>query len=675
MQTAPHGQQTSVEGKLSLQDLEDFVENALEGLHSVGPDGTILWANQAELDLLGYGREEYVGRKIQEFHADATVIEYMLAQLSQGKPLRNHPARLLAKDGSIRHVLVTSNGRLEGDRLLHTRCFTRDITDQVETGRDRQRVISAEAGKASAAEPVAEGYLHLGPDWRITFASIGGGRESRRERPELVGRTVWEAFPGVAGTEFADKYEQAMRTRQPVTFVAYFAQTDTWMENRLFPAGDGLALYYADVTSQHRLQQQLQARNLQQATIARLGLRAVEGPPIDAFLAEVVEETARTLNVDLAKVLQLLPDGQRLLLRAGVGWNPGLVGVGTVSAGLESQAGYTLESATPVIVEDFRTETRFRGPTLLHDHGVVSGMSVIIHGKQGPWGVFGVHTRSRHQFTPDDVNFLQAVANLVATAAERTAAEAKLARHRADLEAEVQQRTAQLQAANRELEAFSYTVSHDLRSPLRTLDGFSKILLHKHSAGLAPEAQELLRMLSEGANRMGSLIESVLALSRIGRAQLDRKAVDLSSLSRGILDALSHETKRQVHVEVQPGMVVDADPGMMRIVLQNLLGNAWKFTARTTTPSVQVTAARQGADLAVCIRDNGAGFDMAHVEELFQPFHRLHAAGEFEGTGIGLATVRRIIERHGGQVWAEGQVGGGASFCFSLPAPAEAGRP
>ncbi|MEW6324891.1 MAG: response regulator, partial [Nitrospirota bacterium] len=248
-----------------------------------------------------------------------------------------------------------------------------------------------------------------------------------------------------------------------------------------------------------------------------------------------------------------------------------------------------------------------------------------------------------------------------------------LARVRTHLEmARLRRRwTARLEQAYRELESFSYSVSHDLRAPLRAIDGFSQALLQDYGAGLDDTAQDHLRRVRTAAQRMGLLIDDILKLSRVGRAELRRERVDLSLLARTIAAELArHDPERRVLISVQDELTVEADPRLLRVAMENLLGNAWKFTGKQPQPMIDFRAARNGTETVYALKDNGAGFDMQYAKKLFGAFQRLHTEEEFPGTGIGLATVQRIISRHGGRVWATGEVDRGATFFFTLP-PAE----
>jgi light-regulated signal transduction histidine kinase (bacteriophytochrome) len=250
----------------------------------------------------------------------------------------------------------------------------------------------------------------------------------------------------------------------------------------------------------------------------------------------------------------------------------------------------------------------------------------------------------------------------------RTAEEA-LKRLNEELEQRVGERTREMSILNRELEAFSYSVSHDLRTPLRSVDGYASLLEEEYGEALAPEGRAYVERIRKSARRMGQLITDLLTLAHLSRTELRHQAVDLSDMARGIAAELAaSDPGRDVQWQIDDGMRVFADAGLMRVVLQNLLGNAWKYTGQT--PQARIVFMQvQRADGApeFCVRDNGAGFDMAYAAQLFEPFKRLHSHHEFEGNGVGLTTVFRVIERHGGRLRGEGAVGRGAAFYFSVP--------
>jgi len=236
-----------------------------------------------------------------------------------------------------------------------------------------------------------------------------------------------------------------------------------------------------------------------------------------------------------------------------------------------------------------------------------------------------------------------------------------------ELELRVDQRTRELVAANKELEAFSYTVSHDLRGPLDIINGMVHILQQEYGDTLDANAKEYLRHVREGTHRMSELTADLLELSRVTSSVMHREPVNLSGLAKTILDELHHaDRNRKVDVVIAPGVIANGDARLLRIVMENLLRNAWKFTATEPSAKIEFGFLSDGKTPTYFVRDNGVGFRTEDAGQLFQPFQRLHPSAEFPGTGVGLATVRRIIDRHNGQVWAEAQPEEGATFYFRL---------
>src|SRR4051812_25042940 len=250
---------------------------------------------------------------------------------------------------------------------------------------------------------------------------------------------------------------------------------------------------------------------------------------------------------------------------------------------------------------------------------------------------------------------------------DRKRAEEEVQRLNEVLEERVRQRTAELEASTRELDAFAYSVSHDLRAPLRSLAGFSEVLLEDYAESLDEVGRGYLARIQANANRMGRMIDDLLDLSRATRVELRRERVDMTALAHEIVDDLREsDPDRQAEITVADRLVAHGDPNLIRLVLLNLLGNAWKFTGNSAPSVISVEHAGGDDPSVVVVRDNGAGFDMRYVAKLFDPFQRLHSTSEFEGTGIGLAIVNRIVQRHGGRVWADSEPGRGASFFFTF---------
>jgi PAS domain S-box-containing protein len=249
-------------------------------------------------------------------------------------------------------------------------------------------------------------------------------------------------------------------------------------------------------------------------------------------------------------------------------------------------------------------------------------------------------------------------------------AEAEVRRLNADLETRVERRTADLALANKNLEAFSYSVSHDLRAPLRALSGYSEALLEDYSDHLDETGRGYAERIQAASERMATLIDDLLQLARVSRSQMHLRPVDISAEVAGVVKEFqAADPGRQIQLSIQDGVQATADRGLIRTVVQNLVENAWKFTTREENPTIEFgSMPADDAEICCFVRDNGAGFDPAHAAKLFEPFQRLHSDTDFAGTGIGLASVQRIIERHGGRIWAEGAVDAGATFYFTLDA-------
>jgi signal transduction histidine kinase len=235
------------------------------------------------------------------------------------------------------------------------------------------------------------------------------------------------------------------------------------------------------------------------------------------------------------------------------------------------------------------------------------------------------------------------------------------------LERRVEERTAELTMANAELEAFSYSVVHDLRAPLRGMGSFAEVLLTEHGDALSPDAQDCLREIHQNARKMATLIDGLVSMSWILRAEIRRTELDLTGLVRAVGGRLTASESRPAPIlVVSEGLRVVADLGLLQVLVETLLSNAWKFAKTATTARIDVGAVESDGERVLFVRDNGAGFDMAYADKLFAPFGRLHTEREFPGIGIGLATAKRIVQRHGGRIWAEGRVGEGAAFHFTL---------
>jgi signal transduction histidine kinase len=329
-------------------------------------------------------------------------------------------------------------------------------------------------------------------------------------------------------------------------------------------------------------------------------------------------------------------------------------------------SGWAMLNRQPAVIDDIYQDARI--PHDAYRPTFVRSLVMMPIRTVAPIGAIGVYWAHTHLATPAEVELLQALADSTSVAMEAADVFATLERRVAERTAELNRRTAELEVLNHELEAFSYSVAHDLRSPLITIDGFTQVLLEHSSDTLDETGREHLERITGAVRRMHRLINDLLDLSRIVRTPMQFSNVDLSQIAREIAQSLQQSAPgRNAQFIIGDDIRVEGDPGLLRIALENLLANAWKFSSAREMTRIEVAKATdRGGHPAYVVKDNGAGFDPRYASKLFSPFQRLHPQSQFPGTGIGLATVQRIIHRHGGKIWAEAAIDHGASFYFTL---------
>ncbi len=596
-------------------------------------EGYIEWVNDGFTRISGYSAAETVGHKpgqvLQGHATDPAAVERMREAIRNGfafdvEVLNYH------KSGKPYWLHITAQPVFD-DRgnVRHFVAIEADITERKE----------AEAQlhfQASVLRSVKDSVIVTDLQGRTTYFNQGAEEIFGYSADEMLGQHLAILYPQPEGApaRLSQRFQQIMAgidyigewegRRKDGSYVWLYIKTSVLRDAAGQPVGFiGVS---KDITDRKRAEQKLRDS--------------------EANLRSIFDASVQTY---------FLLDASYGILK----FNRAAAGFIRHAHGRELREGDSmLDFADPKTVDDFRRNV---GRAFVGEKVLVT-RQVDQPGRPGLW--------VEVQYLPayDDAGQVFAVAFVALDITDRKRAEEAILELNAGLERRVAERTAQLQSINKELEAFSYSVSHDLRAPLRSIDGFSKAVLEDYGHLLDAEGQDYLQSIRTASQRMGQLIDDLLKLSRVTRGEMQHEPVHLTQLVLDIAHELRRaEPDRRVSLSVAPDLHVLGDPKLLRIALHNLVGNAWKFTSRRENAAIDVGRLDQEGQTVYYVRDNGAGFNMKYADKLFGAFHRLHAASEFEGTGIGLATVHRIIRRHGGQIWAEGEEGKGAAFYFTVP--------
>jgi PAS domain S-box-containing protein len=558
--------------------------------------------------------------------------EAYAAALEGGTPYQAEH-RIVRPDGSLRWVLmaaVVQGDHADGSKRMLGIC--QDITDRK---RIQDEVRAAAMYNRSLIEASLNPMVTIGPDGMITDVNIATEQMTGYARAELLGTGFSDYF--TEPDQARAGYEQAFRDGNARDYPLELRHRAGHITSVLYNAA-----VYRDPSGQV-LGVMAAARDVTQVKRAEAALRESEMQLRDLFDNAQVGMGVVALNGDLLRInscfCQTTGYSADELLSLGL---LAITHPGDRAADLANK-----QRLLSGEIDTYSMEKRY-----LHKGGGVIFAEVGLSLVSDPDGKPRLAVGTMRDLT-----------------AQRLA-EAEVRELNAELEARVEQRTAELTRANQDLEVFSYTISHDLRAPLRALDGFSEALLEEYSDRLDETGREYAGRIAAASQRMATLIDDLLHLSRVSRADMSLGLVNLSASAISILDELQLQRRdpdRRVRFSIQDDVWATADRALIRSVLQNLIENAWKFTARRSEALIEFGATPADDAMICCyVRDNGAGFDPAYADKLFQPFERLHSATEFPGTGIGLASVQRIIERHGGRTWAEGAIDNGATFYFTL---------
>lgn len=465
-------------------------------------------------------------------------------------------------------------------------------------------------------------------DYRIldinpSFEKITGIPSSK-----ALGRLASETY-GISPPPFLDVYREVAETGKAVSFEAYFEALGKDLQVTVSCPGKGLfSTVFTDITERKRIETKLHEseKNMQKAQkVAHVGSWVWHIAP---NTLEWSDEMYRIFGIEKEKFTGRLSD--------------------VISTAIYPDDRQAVEASNRAVALD--------GKPIPLEYRIIQQDGTV----RTVWAEAGELIRDEHGQP-------QTLTGIVQDITERKVVENRMHSLNLELERRVHERTAQLEAANKELESFAYSVSHDLRAPLRALDGFSEALLAACASKLDIESLHYLDRIKEAARKMGVLVEELLNLSHIARREMNRSLVDITALAQGITDELiASFPERKVEFSIDPSMEADADFNLLKIALDNLIGNAWKFSSAKADARIEIGCDSSSGEKVFFVRDNGAGFDMAYADKLFTAFQRLHGAKEFPGTGIGLATVHRIIAKHGGRIWTQASPGTGAIFYFTL---------
>ncbi|MES2975208.1 MAG: PAS domain S-box protein [Pseudomonadota bacterium] len=621
-------------------------------------DGTVLDINPAFERLYGYSRAEFVGSTNDVvLWASQDERTAFIKSLENSRRITNFLCKGLKKDGGLFDAMVSCE--LEGagpGRIVVSNIADVSVSVQAqEAARQSQELFT----KAFDYSPV---HMSISRVSDGTFLAVNATETSVQgySPAEMVGRNSLDTGtwlnPGdrddfIAALRAEGKlmgYGTQMRHKD-----GHLVDTQIWAVIVEIGGESCVLASTINISDQKRREQQL----LELA-------RGVAGETGERFFKLLAQHLANALEADMAIVGEI-QDGESirsLALVADGGLQPPMSYplTGTPCADALSASG-------PCFWRD-DISSRFPDDPLLGGNRYRAYIGIALRDADGtPIGILNAVWR---QAQPDSAD-RDALFSIFASRAN-----AELIRLRRDreiqhlnetLEQRVKDRTGELQASNAELESFSYSVSHDLKAPLSSIDGFTALLLRRMGPRMDAEEQRMFERIRTNVGRMHELITALLSLAQVSRYRLELQEVDLSAMAQECFDAeRALEPQREVQTVVQPGLTARCDRRMARIVLENLLGNAWKYTRKNPQARIEFGVAGTGTAAEILVRDNGVGFDMAHAGHLFKPFHRLHNVSEYDGSGIGLATVHRILERHGGHIRAESTVGQGASFLFSF---------
>ena len=620
--------------------LTDFMENATVGLQWLAEDGSILWANQATAGMLRCVVDDTrLTGKFQDYCLEPGAWRDIIRRLAGGERLKNYELKLRAMDGSIRTVMLDADVFWRDEKFVHARCFLRDISRRIRV----EEELARERNLLRTLIDTLPDYIYTKDrECRFLVSNTANVRLlGAVNEEEIRHKSVLDLCPPDLAKRFLEDDRAVISTGEPLL-------------DREEPYFDAKGVERTLLTTKRPLRDTAGeiiglvgiSRDITEHKQAERALR--ESEKKFRALFEHSQESIFILDPHDSTVVLPVVDCNEIACRQhGYGCEE-LVGRSFGQIDAAARSPQQVEALVQRVREQglARVETQHQGK---------DGICLDLES----WVSFiTVGNRELMLYVARDIS-------------ERRKAEEAIRQLNQDLEARVQERTQQLEQANRELEAFSYSISHDLRAPVRAISGFARIIHEDHADQLHGEVGRLFQIVSASAQRMGDLIDDLLAFSRLNAHKPRHTAVNMTSLAESVIAELCQFRDggtAQFRLDELPD--TEGDESMLRQIFTNLLNNALKFSRNSSSPVIEISARRESERLIYSVRDNGVGFDMKYAPKLFKVFQRLHNTEQFEGTGVGLAIVQRIVQRHGGEVWAVSSPGSGSTFSFSLPVSA-----